>query len=393
MTYYDKALRWWNGSAWVPVYAAHVPDVTKIVPPPPGSVDTTTTLVSSSSSPVPGSVITLTATVSGGATGSVAFDYWDGSVWQAISTDTASPWQATHTITGDTIYRARYLGATGFNASTSANLSVVVAVAAATTTVLTMSDTDVNSGTAVTMTATVSGAPSEGSAQFQFYESGVWTNYGGTPVVTAGKATISWASPNRTLAWRVIYSGGPSYLGSTSASVTLTVRTQKTTTKTVLATWTACYQQDGDKRAGILEAYQGYYSSTNGNQRSLIGFPALGLPAGSTISKVELYIYAAHWGDSGGGTGVFGWHGYSAAPASYVTGGNPNQTQVAWSSKTGAKWVTMAAACNAGFASGANKGIIVGPGPSTNTLAYYGYFNGNGQANEPQLRVTYSYWS
>lgn len=272
-------------------------------------------------------------------------------------------------------------------------VSIPVATDITTSTTIAASSTSVNQGTNVTFTATVSQSPSVGTVQFQFLSGSTWTNYSTPVAVAAGKATLVWTVGATTYQWRAVYSGSGNYTASTSSAITVTAKTQKTATKTVNATWTRSYQSDGSARSGILEAYQGYYSSTNGNQRSLIGFGALALPSGSTVTKVEGYVYAAHWGDSGGGTGIFGYHGYSAAPASYVTGGTQNAVQLAWSSKTGGKWFTLPAAANAGFQSGANKGFIVGPGPSTSTLAYYGYFNGYSQSSAPQLRVTYTYWA
>jgi hypothetical protein len=262
-----------------------------------------------------------------------------------------------------------------------------------TTTSIAASATTVNAGTNVTFTATVSGSPSVGTVQFQYLANGTtWTDWGSAIAVVAGKATsAAWVSNGTSVSWRAVYSGGTGFGASTSSAVTITVKNLKTATKTVVCSWSKTYQGSGAART-VAEVYQGYYSSTNGNQRGLIGFPALGLPAGTTVTKVEVYLYAAHWGDSGGGTAVLGWHGYSSAPASYTTGGNPNQTRLDWGAKTGGKWVTMASGCHAGFANGTNRGIIVGPGVSTSTLAYYGYFNGYGQANAPQLRVTYQYW-
>jgi hypothetical protein len=292
MPYFDRALKWWDGGAWRPEIDNPPPDLVAIDP---GNIATTTTLTVSASTVNAGTAVTLTATVSGTPAGSVIFERLSGSTWVAISTDTASPWTASHTPTASTSYRARYLG------------------------------------------------------------SGV-------------------------------------YQPSTSATKTVTVKTLQTATKEISASWSASYQQSGSKR-DVSEVYQGYYSSTNGNQRGLIGFPSLGLPSGSTITKVELYVYAAHWGDSGGGTGVFGVHGYTSAPSSYTTGGIQDDVRQAWSSKTGGKWITLPSSRNSGFASGAYRGCIVGPGPSTSTLAYYGYFNGNGQSNEPKLRVTYQYYA
>lgn len=260
----------------------------------------------------------------------------------------------------------------------------------ATTTTLASSATTVNAGSNITLTATVKagGAPvTSGNVQFKS---------GSTVLATVALNASGQAAHTRavsaTTAFTASYVGDATHSASSSGAVTVTAKTKKTATKTLAASWSKTYQGDGDART-VSECYQGYYSSTNGNQRSLVGFPALGLPAGSTVTKVELYLYAAHWGDSGGGTAVVGVHAYSSAPASYTTGGTQDVKREAWSSKTGGKWIVLPSSVNAGFQSGSSKGCIMGPGPTTSTLAYYGYFNGNGQSNEPQLRVTYEYWS
>jgi hypothetical protein len=266
----------------------------------------------------------------------------------------------------------------------------------ATTTTLAASATSVNAGSSVTLTATVkSGAAAVGVGSVRFERnsgaSGAWVSIGTVALPASGIIASAFAV-SATYSYRAVYVGDTAYLTSTSGTLSVTAKTLKTATKTVACSWSKTYQSDGDART-VSEVYQGYYSSTNGNQRGLVGFPALGLPAGSTVTKVELYLYAAHWGDSGGGTAIIGTHGYTAAPGSYVSGGNQDDVRQAWTAKTGGKWITLPSSRNAGFASGAYRGCIIGPGASTSTLAYYGYFNGNGQSSEPQLRVTYTYWS
>ena len=374
----------WDGSDWVPnpelPYAGVAIGVT------------TCTLVASPTSGVSGTTVTLTATVTGSATGSVIFEHLSGSSWLAVATDTTSPWSATYVVTGTTTFRARFLGTATANPSTSASKTFTLNTVTATTTRLTLSPNPVNAGSNAAITAVVSSPVNNGTVQFSFYEDGVWKDYAAPVVPVNGVASWTWTNPDRTLSWRGSYSGSATHGPSASPGDTLTVKTLKTGTKTLDASWSGTYQQSGSKR-DVNEVYQGYYSSTNGNQRGLIGFAALGLPAGATVTKVEAYVYAAHWGDSAGGTLALGTHGYTAEPSSYTTGGNQDDVRAAWSSKNGGKWITLPASRNAGFASGALRGVIIGPGPSTSTLSYYGYFNGAAQSNNPQLRVSYQYYS
>jgi hypothetical protein len=162
--------------------------------------------------------------------------------------------------------------------------------------------------------------------------------------------------------------------------------------KTYSCTGSASYQGDGDKRAGVAEAYQGQYSATNGNQFSWLLFDYATIAAdltGATISKVELYLNNNHWYNNSGGTAVIGYHNSATLPdpATYPSG-TDDITQVAFTLGQ-AKWVTISNTIGTAFKNGTAKGIMLGKGPST-SKTYYGYFAGNGQSGEPQLKITYT---
>lgn len=162
--------------------------------------------------------------------------------------------------------------------------------------------------------------------------------------------------------------------------------------KTYSATGSASYQGDDDKRVGIAECYQGQYSSTNGNQYSWILFPYSTIAsdlAGSTINKVEVYLNNNHWYNNSGGTAVIGYHNSATLPdpATYPSS-TDNITQATFTYGQ-AKWVTVSNTIGNAFRDGTAKGIMLGKGPST-SKTYYGYFAGNGQTGEPQLRITYT---
>lgn len=162
--------------------------------------------------------------------------------------------------------------------------------------------------------------------------------------------------------------------------------------KTYSCTGSASYQGDGDKRAGVAEAYQGQYSSTNGNQFSWLLFDYSTIASdlsGATINKVEVYLNNNHWYNNSGGTAVIGYHNSATLPdpATYPSGSD-NITQSAFTYGQ-AKWVTVDNAIGTAFKNGTAKGIMLGKGPST-SKTYYGYFAGNGQSGEPQLRITYT---
>lgn len=165
----------------------------------------------------------------------------------------------------------------------------------------------------------------------------------------------------------------------------------QTYVKTYSANWSDSYQADGDKR-GITQCYQGYYSSTNGNQYSLIGFPYSTIQAdlaNATITKVEVYLNNNHWYNNSGGTAVIGTHNYASEPTTAsLSNVNSDITRASFTYGQ-AKWVTVSNSIGTALKGNTAKGIVLGPGPS-NSNAYYGYFAGNGESGEPQIRITYT---
>jgi hypothetical protein len=161
--------------------------------------------------------------------------------------------------------------------------------------------------------------------------------------------------------------------------------------KTYACTGSDSYQENGTNR-GIDELYQGRYSTTNGNQFSMMAFPFSTIQsdlAGSTINKVELFLTNKHFYSNSGGEAIIGTHNQSPIsgnhPSSQI---NDNLSSPSFALGQ-AKWVTLPNSIGNALRDNTAKGIALGPGPSTN-IVYYGYFAGNGQSGEPQLRITYT---
>jgi hypothetical protein len=159
---------------------------------------------------------------------------------------------------------------------------------------------------------------------------------------------------------------------------------KKTYVKTYTSTSSATYKGSGAKRSDTPDVVQGY-NSYNGNGKGLWIFPSMTADlSGATVNKVEVYAYANHWYNNAGGTAYIKVHGYTSAPAS-----SPSMTTAATSAgwpKPGGRWVTLPSSLYAGFKSGSYRGFGMGPG-SSNSLSYYGRFNGGGGA---KIRVTYT---
>ncbi|WP_328491181.1 hypothetical protein [Streptomyces zaomyceticus] len=179
---------------------------------------------------------------------------------------------------------------------------------------------------------------------------------------------------------------GP-YLAETgvynSGGGTATAPKQKLT-KTYAATWSGSYSNRGSYNSYYgNKCMQGYYSSTNGIQASLIGFSsALATDlAGATINKAEVYLYFDHWYSNSGGTAVIKAHKHTSRPGTFSS--DAEAQSIAWGKNVG-KWVDITAV----FDSTTWRGIALDPNSSSS--AYYGRARGYGETYPPQLRVTYT---
>jgi hypothetical protein len=155
-------------------------------------------------------------------------------------------------------------------------------------------------------------------------------------------------------------------------------------TKTYSATWSGSYANRGSYNSYYGNScYQGYYSSTNGTQASLIGFSsALGTDlSGATIVKAEVYLYFDHWYANAGGKAVIKAHSFTSRPSTFSS--DPESQTISWARNEG-KWVDITAV----FDSTKWRGIALDPNSTSST--YYGRARGYGQTNPPQLRVTYT---
>ncbi|MFB6505606.1 hypothetical protein ACFC07_22055 [Streptomyces sp. NPDC056099] len=155
-------------------------------------------------------------------------------------------------------------------------------------------------------------------------------------------------------------------------------------TKTYACSWSGSYANRGAYNSYYGNScYQGYYSSTNGTQASLIGFPAaLGTDlSGATIVKAEVYLYFDHWYANAGGKAVIKAHKFTSRPSTFSSD-SESQT-ISWARNEG-KWVDITAV----FDSTSWRGIALDPNSTSST--YYGRARGYGQTNPPQLKVTYT---
>ncbi len=201
------------------------------------NVNTTTTVTASPANPVTiGTTVTLTASVSassGTPTGTVTF-YANGT---QLGTGTLSSGKATYkwTTTGKSAgtytIDAVYAGTTGFNGSTSSNISVTLAVpSVSTTTTLTSSPANpITIGSTVTLTATVKAGSGTPTGTVTFYANGEAL---GTVTLSSGKAVLAGSStgePAGSYSAYAVYNGATGFNTSTSPSITVTLAAPKAT--------------------------------------------------------------------------------------------------------------------------------------------------------------------
>ncbi|GAA2439928.1 hypothetical protein [Streptomyces glaucus] len=155
-------------------------------------------------------------------------------------------------------------------------------------------------------------------------------------------------------------------------------------TKTYACAWSGSYSNRSSYNSYFGNScYQGYYSSTNGVQAALIGFPSsLGTDlSGAKIEKAEVYLYFDHWYANAGGRAVIKAHKHTSRPSTFSC--DAESQTISWARNEG-KWVDITSV----FDSTSWRGIALDPNSTSST--YYGRARGYGQTNPPKLRVTYT---
>ncbi len=148
--------------------------------------------------------------------------------------------------------------------------------------------------------------------------------------------------------------------------------------KTYNQTGGRAYGGDGSSHS-TTQMYQGYYSSTWGNNRSAIMFDSATIAAdlaGKTVTGLTLTFKTQFSYYNAGMTVVVGTHNTSgtSAPSTWsgVTGEKTNRVKKASCSAGHTYSVSLGTTIANEFKAGTAKGIVFGPGPST-SKTYYGY--------------------
>lgn len=234
-----------------------------------------------------------------------------------------------------------------------------------------------------------------GSVQMQYLNGASWTNSGSAFTVTAGTFSVTGLSETATRQWRAVYTPASTFQAATSLSKTVTSKVLTTFVKTYACTASGSYRGSGTKRTDVgTDLYQGYYSSVNGIQRSIMIFPratiATDLASAVSVTKAELYLNCLRWGPDAGGTAIVNDHNYSTLPSADPQISTTNQTFIPWTTKTGAKWCNISTVIVNRIVANTAQGCSLYAASQSNE--YYGYFAGKGDTGAPQLRVTFTKW-
>lgn len=350
------------------------------------SVPTSVSLSANPTSVPAGSSVTLTATTSGIPNGHTISFRAGSTSGTVVGSGTVSSGVASASVVpgADTTYYATYAGSGDYLASNSNGVFVDRYIA---TSVSLSGGGTINNGQSKTLTATVSGA-STGTVQFR---AGSPTGtVVGTVAVSGGTASLG-VSPTSSTTYYASYLANGDYLGSTSGAQTVTVRQLVTKTWSGNSDWSQSYQGDKSQRSTSY-LYYGYYSSSWGNQRSLIGFNVPDLSGVVEVTKVRLKFYNVHHYMNSGGDINVALHDYTTKPTTWDSARvDNNEYTVGSAPKPG--WVdfNFGATVRNKFKNNGIKGVGLGPGVTTSTN-YYGYAANHASSTVPWLQIQYTVW-
>lgn len=161
-------------------------------------------------------------------------------------------------------------------------------------------------------------------------------------------------------------------------------------TKKWYATWSRSYEGDDSTRFDDTDyMYQGNYSGSPGNQKSLAGFDYKNIM--STLSGadiLEAYITVenehARWNK---GLYVFvGTHNYSSKPSTWNGSNVRERRWKKWVAEGASVTINIGVSAGNEFKSGSARGMGIGPESDSDN---YGYFRGATQGGKPYLTIKY----
>jgi hypothetical protein len=163
-----------------------------------------------------------------------------------------------------------------------------------------------------------------------------------------------------------------------------------TYTKKWYATWSRSYEGDDSTRFDDSDyMYQGQFSGSPGNQKSLAGFDYKNIMAtlsGAEILSAHVTVknHHARWNK---GLYVFlGTHNYSAKGSTWVGAQVVERKWKKWVTEGGSVTADIGASTGRAFRDGVARGISIGPESNSD---HYGFFKGAKQSGKPFITIKY----
>jgi hypothetical protein len=161
-------------------------------------------------------------------------------------------------------------------------------------------------------------------------------------------------------------------------------------TKKWYATWSRSYEGNDSTRFDDSDyMYQGQFSGSPGNQKSLAGFDYKNMMAtldGAEILECHITVKNDHarWNK---GLYVFvGYHAYSSKPSTWSSGSVAERKWKKWVTEGGSATIDAGTAIGRGFREGTTRGISIGPESDSDN---YGFFRGATQSGKPYITIKY----
>jgi hypothetical protein len=169
--------------------------------------------------------------------------------------------------------------------------------------------------------------------------------------------------------------------------------TQKSTyTKKWYATWSRSYEGDNSTRFDDSPyMYQGSFSGSPGNQKSLAGFDYKNIMStlkGAEIVECHITFKNSHARWNKGLYAEAGSHNYTSKGSTWVGSQVRERRWKAWVTEGGTVTINGGTTLGKEFQSGATKGIGLGP-EATDNSDNYGYFFGASHSARPSVTIKY----
>lgn len=310
----------------------------------------------------PGGVINLSASVSHPGPGYVNW-YWSsngGASWNLFA-QPAYPYNTSIQPGSDCHIYAEFIG--GGDYVPSGSNAPWIDYQIPTSTSLGQSTGTINNGQSLTLQAYVSGGA---NYVVSFY------NHNWALIAQANAPYVIGVAPTADTNYIAYYEANGDYLQSGSGWVGVHVRQVTAKRWTGNSTWSASYAGDNSKRSPE-ELYYGYYSSTWGHQKSLVGFAIPDLSGCIEVTSAKFQFYNKHHYLNSGGNIYIALHDYASEPSTWSDGRVDKEEQtVGDAPKPGTVSLSLDASIRGKLKTAGVKGFGFGPAPS-NSQSYYGY--------------------